>query len=337
MDRFPCWMVRREGDAVTGRVEWLADADLPKVDGPSVTLDVAYSSFNYKDALGCGGHPGVAPTLPHVPGIDCAGAVAASDDPRYAGGDPVLVTGYDLGGRSWGGFSGRVRVPADWVVPMPEGLTPRDAMAYGTAGFTAAQCVMAVASQVPPDAGDVLVTGATGGVGVTAVAILAKLGYRVVAVTGKPDRAEALRALGAADIVPRDAVTDDSKRPMLSGRWAGAVDTVGGKPLADVIRATAYRGVVAACGLVAGVELPLTVHPFLLRGVTLAGIDSAKCPRGPREEVWRLLSGPWRVELPQEWITEITLDGVAERAERLLAGGVAGRTLVSPKTANDGP
>ncbi|MEN0111872.1 MAG: YhdH/YhfP family quinone oxidoreductase [Planctomycetota bacterium] len=333
MDRFACWMVRRDGDAVRGGVEWLADADLPLVDGPSVTIDVAFSSFNYKDALACGGHPGVAPKLPHVPGIDCAGTVAASDNPRYGVGEAVLVTGYDLGGRHWGGFSGRVRVPADWVVPTPGGLTPREAMLLGTAGFTAAQCVMAIESRVAPDAGDVLVTGATGGVGVTAVAILAKLGYRVVAVTGKPERADALRELGAAEVVPRDAITDDTDRPMLSARWAAAVDTVGGKPLVDVIRATAHRGVVAACGLVAGSDLPLSVHPFILRGVTLAGIDSAKCPRGPREEVWRRLAGPWRAPLPEAWVTEITLDGVAERAERLLAGGVAGRTLVIPTTA----
>lgn len=326
-------MVRESGDDVRGGVEWLQAAQLPTVEGPSVEIDVEWSSLNYKDALACRGNRGVAPRLPHVPGIDCAGRVARSDAAGFAVGDRVLVTGYDLGGKHWGGFSGRVRVPAEWPVAIGDALTPREAMVYGTAGFTAAQCVTAVQQRVAPEAGDVVVTGATGGVGVFAVAILARLGYRVTAVTGKSEMAGLLGDLGAAEVVGREALDSDPGKPMLKERWAAAVDTVGGAPLTTLLRATAYRGVVAACGLVAGIDLPLTVYPFLLRGVTLAGIDSAKCPREPREAIWVRLTGPWRVELPPELVTEVDLDGLEDRVETILKGGVAGRTLVSPTTA----
>lgn len=324
---YPCYLVRETPEGPRGGVTTIADSELPNGD---VVVEVAYSSLNYKDALAARGHKGIAPKLPHIPGIDCAGVVAASTDDSIVPGQEVLITGYDLGGVHWGGYCARVRVPADWVVPMPKGLTAREAMIYGTAGFTAAQCVMAIEQRVAPGAGDVLVTGATGGVAVFAIAILAKLGYRVVASTGKSDQAEALRAVGAAEVVGRDAVRDDSSRPMVSAKWAAAVDTVGGGTLTDAIRATGYRGVVAACGLVGGDQLPLTVYPFLLRGVTLAGIDSAKCPAEPRREIWRRLAGPWRVDLPESLVTTVNLDGLNDRIEQILAGGVAGRTLVRP-------
>jgi acrylyl-CoA reductase (NADPH) len=223
-----------------------------------------------------------------------------------------------------------VRVPADWPVAIPAGFAMREAMILGTAGFTAAQCVMAIEARVSPEAGEVVVTGSTGGVGVFAVALLAKLGYRVVAVTGKPQHAGLLRRLGAADVVGRDAVAGDPTKPMLAERWAAAVDTVGGATLAAIVSSLSHRGIVAACGLVGGTDLPLTVYPFLLRGVTLAGIDSARCPREPRLEVWRRLMGPWRVALPEELVTTVTLDGLAERVESILAGRVLGRTLVVP-------
>ncbi|TWU00126.1 Acrylyl-CoA reductase AcuI [Botrimarina colliarenosi] len=330
-DSFLAWVVRERPDGqCAGRVERQTNDDLPAVEGPAVLIDVECSSLNYKDALACRGHRGVVRKLPHVPGIDCAGCVVASDSDDFRPGDAVLVTGYDLGAARWGGYSGRVRVPADWPVRLVDGFTPRDAMAYGTAGFTAAQCVMAIADRVSPDEGDVVVTGATGGVGTFAVALLAKLGYRVTAVTGKPDQAGQLRSLGATEVVGREAVADDSGTPMLSERWAAAVDTVGGTPLTTLIRSLRYRGVVAACGLVAGTELPLSVYPFLLRGVTLAGIDSAKCPRGPRLEVWRRLMGDWRIELPADLLTTLTFDRLEEGVERILRGGVAGRTLIKP-------
>ncbi|TWT90106.1 putative acrylyl-CoA reductase AcuI [Pseudobythopirellula maris] len=325
--RFPAFLVRDTPEGAAGSVEWLGRDDLP---AGEVLIEVGYSSLNYKDALASRGNKGVAPSLPHVPGIDCAGVVVESSSDTVSAGDEVLVTGYDLGGASWGGWSGLVRVPAEWVVPMPAGLDARAAMIYGTAGFTAAQCVTAVSDRVAPEAGDVVVTGATGGVGVLAVAILSKIGYRVTAVTGKSEQEAMLRELGASAVVGREAVVDESGRPMLKEKWSAAVDTVGGATLATLLRSTAHRGVVAACGLVGGAELPLTVYPFILRGVTLAGIDSAKCPREPRLEMWRRLAGDWRVELPAKMITEITLDGVAGRVEEILSGQVAGRTLVLP-------
>jgi acrylyl-CoA reductase (NADPH) len=328
---FAAWVVREDAQGkALGKVDLLLAADLPSVDGPAVSIAVEFSSLNYKDALACQGHRGVVGKLPHVPGIDCAGTVIESDSKELRPGDAVLVTGYDLGAARWGGYSGLIRVPADWPVKLPPGFTPREAMVYGTAGFTAAQCVMAIESRVEPDAGDVVVTGATGGVGVFAVALLARLGYRVTAITGKPQHASLLQSLGAAEVLGRDAVTDDSGKPMLAERWAAAVDTVGGATLATIVRSLRYRGVVAACGLVAGTELPLSVYPFLLRGVTLAGIDSAKCPREPRLEVWRRLTGPWRVELPDELVTTVTFEELPDAVERILSGGVAGRTLVRP-------
>lgn len=331
-EAFPTWLVREtEAGPPRGGVETLSVEELPGYDEPTVLIEVEYSSLNYKDALACGGHRGVIGSLPHVPGIDCAGRILQSESPDYQPGDAVLITGYDLGAPNWGGYSGVVRAPASWVVPLEERLTPREAMIYGTAGFTAAQSVGAIVGRVAPDAGPVLVTGATGGVGGFAVAILAKLGYRVTAITGKADRAESLKQLGAAEVLGREALADDSGRPLLSERWAAAVDTVGGEPLTAVLKATAYRGVVTACGLVAGADLPLSVYPFLLRGVTLAGIDSAKCPREPRLEVWRRLTGDWRVELPDTMVQEATFAELPSRVEQILAGQIAGRVLVRPE------
>ena len=236
-------------------------------------------------------------------------------------GDQVLVTGYELGAGHWGGYSAFVRVPAEWIVPLPTGLTLRESMIYGTAGFTAAQCVTAIVERgIRPERGRVVVTGATGGVGSLAVAILAKLGYEVTAVTGKPGEHSLLHRLGAAKIVGRKDVLDNSDRPLLAARWAAAVDTVGGQPLATIIRSMQHRGCVAACGLVAGTELPLTVYPFILRGVTLAGIDSAKCPRPQRLEMWQKLAGPWRVDQLDELAEMVTLDELPKRVQQILAG-----------------
>jgi acrylyl-CoA reductase (NADPH) len=328
---FPCLMVRRDdAGKVTTAVEQLTLDDLPPGD---VVIDVAYSSLNYKDALACRAQEGIVRKLPHIPGIDCAGRVAESTDPRFQAGDPVLVTGYELGAPAWGGYSQKVRVPADWVVPLPPTLTARQAMTYGTAGFTAAQCVMAILlKEISPDRGEVVVTGASGGVGSVAIAILAKLGYQVVAVSGKPEQADLLKRLGAIRLIPREQVNDPSEAPMLSGKWAAAVDTVGGNTLATLIRSLEYRGCVAACGLVGGADLPLTVYPFLLRGVTLFGIDSAKCPREPRLEVWQKLSGEWNVtEKLEPLAREVTLPQVPEEVELMLAGKNHGRILVRPE------
>ena len=332
---FPCYLVRRDADGrVRARVEPITQDDLPDGD---VLIRAHYSSLNYKDALACQGHPGVVRAFPHVPGIDCAGAVVESASDQFMPGDEVLVTGYELGAGHWGGFSAFVRVPAEWVVPLPAGLSVRDAMVYGTAGFTAAQSVTAIVERgIEPARGPVLVTGATGGVGSLAVAILAKLGYEVEAVTGKPEQEDWLRRLGAKRVLGREQILDESDRPLLAARWAAAVDTVGGKPLATVLRSTQYRGCVAACGLVAGAELELTVYPFILRGVTLAGIDSAKCPRPQRLEMWQKLAGPWRVERLDELADEITLDELPDRVQKILAGRLVGRTLVVPQSKEVG-
>jgi acrylyl-CoA reductase (NADPH) len=328
---FPALVVRRadDGSVVWGK-ETLTKNDLPP---GNVLIEVAYSSLNYKDALATQAHPGVVRQLPHVPGIDCAGTVAQSGSPDYQAGQPVLVTGYDLGSASWGGWSAFVRVPADWVVALPEGLSLRDTMIYGTAGFTAAQCVGAIQRHgIAPAAGEVVVTGATGGVGSVAIALLAKLAYAVVAVTGKPAQSKLLQQLGAHQVISREEVNDHAEKPLLPARWAAAVDTVGGNTLATLLRATDHRGCVAACGLVGGDKLPLTVYPFILRGVTLAGIDSAKCPRQPRLEIWKKLADEWNVtEQLQPLVREVTLAGVPGEVERMLAGQNSGRILVVPR------
>ena len=322
-------MVQRDEDGkVSCGVETISLEDLPAGD---VLIQVDCSSLNYKDALACQGHPGVMRTFPHVPGIDAAGRVAESCSANFQVGEEVLVTGYDQGSARWGGFSEYVRVPAEWVVPLPKGLSIDEAMAYGTAGFTAAQSVAAIQhAGIDPDAGEIVVTGATGGVGSLSIGILAKLGYQVVAVTGKPEQEAMLRQLGAKRILARKEVDDTSNKPLLRSCWAGAVDTVGGNILSTVLRSTKYRGCVAACGLVAGHELPLTVYPFILRGVTLAGIDSANCPYEKRLAIWERLAGPWRIENLKKWTRSISLSEVPAEVEAMLSGKTFGRILVRP-------
>ncbi|MGI9456613.1 MAG: YhdH/YhfP family quinone oxidoreductase [Aeoliella sp.] len=328
-EEFPALRVEKLADGTTTAVFGVAKLD--ELPPGNVIIEVAYSSLNYKDALACRGHPGVVRTFPHVPGIDAAGLIVQSAVAKFSVGQAVLVTGYGLGSDVWGGFARYVRVPSEWVVPMPDGLDVRSAMTLGTAGFTAAQCVSAIVErQITPDDGEVVVTGATGGVGIWSVAILAKLGYQVTAISGKPEQAELLREVGASRVEGRELVSDDSVRPLLPAKWAAAIDTVGGAPLATILRSTKHRGCVAACGLVAGVELPLTVHPFILRGVTLAGIDSAKCPYDARLEVWRKLAGEWRVDLPASCVTETSLENAPQRVDAMLDGKLVGRTLVIP-------
>jgi acrylyl-CoA reductase (NADPH) len=328
---FAGFVVRKDADGrVTSRVERLTADELPTGE---VLIRVAYSSLNYKDALASQGHPGVVRAFPHVPGIDCAGTVEDSTSPDYRPGDQVIVTGYDLGSGHWGGHAGYVRVPAEWVVPLPSGLTLRETMIYGTAGFTAAQCVAAIIARgIEPNRGPVVVTGSTGGVGSLAVAILAKLGYKVEAVTGKREHHDWLRKLGARTILDRGDVLDDSDRPLLRSRWAAAVDTVGGKPLATILRSAQHRGCVAACGLVAGTDVPLTIFPFILRGVMLAGIDSANCPRTERREMWKKLAGEWRIDQLESITDEITLDELPDRIQKILAGQIVGRIVVVPQS-----
>jgi putative YhdH/YhfP family quinone oxidoreductase len=279
--------------------------------------------------LAATGRPGVARKFPHVPGIDAAGEVAESTSPEFQKGQKVLVTGYDLGAGRWGGWSEYVRVPAEWVVPLPPGLSLVETMRLGTAGFTAALSVDALRRhEITPQSGEIVVTGATGGVGCLAVAMLARLGYTVVAVTGKTDRHDWLKQLGAARVIGRGDVDVKGGNPLLKAAWAGAVDTVGGNVLTTLLRSTHIGGCVTACGLVAGAELAMTVFPFILRGVTLCGIDSGWCKRERRLELWRLMAGDWKPDRLAEISTEIPLKDVDEPVRRILAGGIVGRTVV---------
>lgn len=301
-------------------------ADLPPGD---LVVRVRYSSLNYKDALSATGHPGVTRQFPHTPGIDAAGEVVSCSSGAFAAGDKVIVTGYDLGMETDGGWGEFIRIPAEWAVRLPAGLTEREAMALGTAGFTAALSVLKLeqAGVTPPD-GDILVTGATGGVGALAVAILARAGYRVTASTGKSADEAFLRGLGAAEIITRDAVTAGSERPMMKERWGGCVDVVGGETLAAAVKSTRYGGAVTCCGLVGSTELPLNVFPFILRGVSLIGIDSVKCPAGARVQIWKKLAGEWKPGQLPEMTTEITLEGLEEKLQEMLRGGSHGRVVV---------
>lgn len=306
---------------------------IEQIGSGNVEIEVHWSSLNYKDALAATGHPGVAKTFPHVPGIDAAGVVLSSNDRSIAAGQSVLVTGYDLGQGHWGGWSERIRVPSEWVVSLPRGMSTRDAMIYGTAGFTAAQCVMALQrNDVLPDSGEVVVTGATGGVGSIAVRILAHLGYKVVAVTGKLESSDALKGFGAQRVITRHELLDETTRPLLSASWAGAVDTVGGHYLNTLLRSTRYGGCIAACGLVAGAQLETTLYPFLLRGITLTGIASADCPRAKRLAIWDLLAGPWRPSNLTELVREVGLEDVPKEVTQILAGHQTGRVIINPRT-----
>jgi putative YhdH/YhfP family quinone oxidoreductase len=301
-------------------------SDLPPGE---VLIKVAWSSLNYKDALSATGNPGVTRKFPHTPGIDAAGTVAACSDGSFSIGQEVIVTGYDLGMSTAGGFGQYIRVPSAWVVALPTGLSPRESMILGTAGFTAALSVLKLAANgITPDRGDILVTGASGGVGSIAVALLAKAGYRVVAATGKTGEEALLKGLGAAEVIHRDELLQGADRPMLKERWAGAVDVVGGDMLAAVIKATRYGGTVTCCGLVGSADLPLNVFPFILRGVSLLGIDSVQCPMAPRLQVWQKLAGDWKLDLSSA-ADEIGLEGLEAVIITMLKGGAKGRTIVT--------
>ena len=300
--------------------------DLPDGD---VLIRVNYSSLNYKDALSAIGNKGVTRSYPHTPGVDAAGTVADSRVDAFKKGDPVLVTGYDLGMNTSGGFGQYVRVPAGWVVPLPKGLTLKESMIFGTAGFTAGMGILFLTERVKPEDGPVLVTGATGGVGSVSVAVLAKLGYTVAAVTGKTTEAAFLNGIGASQIVARADAADTSGRPLLKAQWAGVLDTVGGEILATAIKSTHPWGTVTCCGNVASPDLPLTVFPFILRGVRLIGIDSQNCPMDIRLTVWKHLAGDWKVDALHDLCTEIGLNGLNENIDLILKGKQKGRVVVN--------
>ena len=327
MSQFNCYVVSKgENDQVAAGTTRRDLADLP--DG-EVLIRVAFSSLNYKDALAATGRPGVARKFPHVPGIDAAGEVAESRVPQFQAGQKVLVTGYDLGAGRWGGWAEYVRVPAEWVIPLPPGLSLIDSMRLGTAGFTAALSIDALKRhELVPESGEIVVTGATGGVGCLAVRILSKLGYSVVAVTGKQNRHEWLRELGAKRVIGRADVDVHGGNPLLKAVWAGAVDTVGGNTLATILRSTEIGGCVTACGLVGGIELSMTVFPFILRGVTLCGIDTGWTRRERRIEIWRHLASDWRPDGLAELSQTVELADVDAPVQRILAGEIVGRTVV---------
>ena len=302
-------------------------SDLP--DGELV-VKVHYSSLNFKDALSAVGNPGVTRNFPHTPGIDAAGEVVSCSDGSFQAGDQVIVTSYDLGMETDGGFGQMIRVPSKWALKLPAGLSLKESMMLGTAGLTAAMSVHElVESGLKPEAGPVLVTGATGGVGSLAVAILAKAGFQVTAATGKLDETGYLKGLGASEVIERSAVTEGGERPMMRPKWAGVVDCVGGETLSAAIKATLPLGVVTCCGLVGSPDLPINVFPFILRGVRLIGIDSAEYPMAQRTKVWQHLASDWKLDNLESMVDETTLDGLEEKIQAILKGGLKRRGLVN--------
>lgn len=301
-------------------------SDLPVGD---VLIKVHYSALNYKDALSSVGNKGVTKNYPHTPGIDAAGVVEASDSSDFQVGDQVIVTSYDLGMNTSGGLAEYIRVPANWIVKLPAGLTLKEAMINGTAGFTAGMCINALLNHgLNPEKGKVLVTGSTGGVGTLAIAMLAKLGFEVVAVTGKPEAVDFLKKIGASEIVGREALDDQSGRPLLKSVYAGVVDTVGGNILATALKSLTYGASAAICGLVASAELHTTVLPFILRGNTLFGIDSAECPMSLRQNIWQKLATDWKPNDLALLAHEISLEEVPEKLDLMLKGKALGKTIV---------
>ncbi|GMA98041.1 YhdH/YhfP family quinone oxidoreductase [Pelosinus sp. IPA-1] len=308
----------------------IVNRDVSTLPEGDVLINVKYSSLNYKDALSSSGNKGVTRKYPHTPGIDAAGIVAESKNEKFHAGDKVLVTGYDLGMNTSGGYGQYIQVPADWVVKLPTNLSLKETMIYGTAGFTAALSVYKlIHGGVKPSAGGILVTGATGGVGSIAVSILHKLGYSVIAATGKPDAKDMLLQIGAKDIILREELDDKSGKILLKGNWAGVIDTVGGNMLATALKSTNYGGSVTCCGNVASPELLTSVYPFILRGITLYGVDSVMCPMDLRLEIWSLLANEWKPHNLEQNVEEVSLDNLNKKIDLILQGKLQGRTIVN--------
>lgn len=318
-------LIEKDESGYRASVKEIDEAHLP--DG-NVTVRVSHSTLNYKDALAITGAGPVVRKFPMVPGIDLVGVVEESNHPKYRAGDSVLLNGWGVGEAHWGGLAQKARVNGDWLIPLPAMFTPQQAMAIGTAGYTAMLCVLALERHcVKPSDGEILVTGAAGGVGGVAVAVLAKLGYSVVAVTGRPQDGDYLKRLGAKEVLER-ALFDAPGKPLGKERWAGAVDVAGGHVLANVCATIKYRGVVAACGLAAGMDFPSSVAPFILRGVTLVGIDSVMCPRADRLLAWQRLGTDLDVGKLANISREVGLGEVIPLAGSLLNGEIRGRIVV---------
>jgi len=306
----------------------LGQVEFAALEEGDVAVDVAWSTLNYKDALAITGSSPVVRSFPMVPGIDFAGIVTESRHADYKTGDRVVLNGWGVGEKHWGGLSKRAQVKGDWLVPLPDGISLRQAMAIGTAGYTAMLCVIALEEAgLTPEMGEVVVTGASGGVGSVATTLLAAKGYRVAAVTGRLNEAGYLKDLGAASIVNREELSEQA-RPLNKERWAGAVDVAGGMVLANVLSMMKYRGVVAACGLAASMDLPTSVAPFILRGVTLRGVDSVMCPKPERVAAWSRLATDLDMRKLESMVAEVPMEDVIETAPRFLKGDVRGRVII---------
>jgi acrylyl-CoA reductase (NADPH) len=327
IQQFDALVVNKQDDQFTVNIQKLSLDDLPQGE---VLIRVHYSGVNYKDSLAAIPNGNIVSSYPIVPGIDMAGVVVSSEDSRFKEGDEVIATSYGIGVSQSGGYSQFARVPAEWIVPLPDGLTMKEAMIIGTAGFTAALSVLRLEeNNLTPEQGSVLVTGATGGVGSFAVSILSKLGYSVEASTGKESEHGYLKKIGAATIVSREDVYDGKLRALGKQKWSGAVDPVGGEPLASVLSQIKYGGAVAVSGLTAGTSLPSTVFPFILRGVNLLGIDSVNCPMDTRLKVWHRLATDFKLEHLEQLVQqEITLEELPDVLPTLLKGEARGRTIV---------
>ncbi|KAA0257339.1 acryloyl-CoA reductase [Deferribacter autotrophicus] len=325
MSTFKAMVVYEKGEKFERIIEEKNISDLPDNE---VLIRVKYSSLNYKDALSATGHKGVTKNYPHTPGIDAAGIVENSKSDKFKKGDEVIVIGYDLGMNTPGGFGQYISVPANWVVKKPDNLTLKQAMIFGTAGFTAAMSVDKLIKYGTKKGGKILVTGATGGVGSIAVSILAKEGFYTVAATGKLSEENFLKTLGAQEVVNRDDIIDE-KRPLLKETWDGVVDTVGGTILSSAIKALKYGCSATSCGLAQSPKLDLTVFPFILRGVNLLGIDSVECSIDFKEYIWNKIAKEWNIEFPEGFYEEVSLEGLNEKIDLILKGKIKGRILVN--------
>ena len=325
-DTFKAFRVEKTDTGVTQCIAEQRQDDLPPGE---VLIRVKYSSVNYKDAMSAKGLPGVTKNYPHTPGIDAAGRVVNSTEKTLKAGDEVIVTGFDLGMNTPGGYGEYIRVPATWVTPLPAGMTLRESMIIGTAGLTAALCLGKLLHQgAQPDDGPLLVTGATGGVGSVAVALLAQQGFTVLACTGKADKRDYLKQLGASDILPRASLSEVNERPLGKMAWAHGIDTVGGEILSNLVKGLAYGGSVAICGLVASPTMHLTVLPFLLRGVNMLGIDSVELDIKEKTRVWNKLATDWQLDCLEKMVLEIQLSALGQAIDSIFAGKTSGRTLL---------
>lgn len=327
IDTFKAFVVNKTDDDFTTGIKTMSVADLPEGE---VLIHVAYSSINFKDGLASSPDGKIVSSYPFIPGIDLSGTVVESRTPKFKAGDKVICTSYDLGVSHFGGYSEYARVPADWIVPLPEGLTLKETMAYGTAGFTAALSVLRLQENgVKPENGPVLVSGSTGGVGSLAVSILAKLNYHVVASTGKESEHDYLKSIGASEVISRDQVHTEKGRPMEKQRWAAAIDPVGGKTLASILSQIKYGGSVAVSGLTGGTKVNTSVFPFILRGVNLLGIDSVFCPMETRLRLWEKMANEWKPNNLLDVGYEISLDQLPRELNQILLGKLKGRSIVN--------